>query len=239
MPDTARYAIYLAPAAKSPLWQFGSSVLCYDAETGLDIPGFRLPSMPQDQWHKATSRARTYGFHATLKAPFRLADHQNEQALIEGLNSFAANQNSLPEKPLHLAVLDETGAGGFLALVPSEPYEALRILEAATVKNLDHFRAPLSKDEIAKRNPAALTKRQAQYLADYGYPYVLEEFRAHFTLSDRLLNAAALKTEINDLLIGHIGKASITVDELVLFKQPSADAKFKIMSRAPLGVKLK
>jgi Protein of unknown function (DUF1045) len=237
MPDLARYAIYLAPKPDTALWQFGSKVLGYDAETGLGLTGFRLPSIPQDQWHKATARARTYGFHATLKAPFRLADHQDEQALIEGMNAFAAQHSALPEMPLHLAVLDETEIGGFLALIPAEPYLALRNIEAVTVKELDHFRAPLSQDELAKRNPAALTKRQAQYLADYGYPYVMEEFRAHFTLSDRLPNASLLKHELNDLLFGHVGKVSITIDELVLFKQPAPEARFHILARAPLGVK--
>jgi hypothetical protein len=239
MPDTARYAIYLAPKPASATWQFGSAVLGYDGATGLDVFGFRLPSLRQVEWHQATARARNYGFHATLKAPFRLADGHDEQTMFEGLLVFAANQNAKPEMPLHLAVLDETEEGGFLALVPAEPYTALRDLEAATVKNLDHYRAPLTPEEIAKRNPAGLTKRQAQYLANYGYPYVLEEFRAHFTLSDRLRNAEKLKSELNDLLIGHVGAASITIDELVLFKQPTPDARFQIIARAQLGAKSK
>jgi Protein of unknown function (DUF1045) len=235
MPDTARYAIYLAPKPETALWRFGSAVLSYDAVTGLDICGFRLPSMLQDQWMKATARARTYGFHATLKAPFRLADHFDEKVLISGIAAFASTHTGVPEMPLQLVVLDDTGAGGFLALVPEEPYTALRHLEADTVKKLDHFRAALSKSELEKRNPADLSQRQAAYLTGYGYPYVLEEFRAHFTLSDRLPNAQALKSELNDLLIGHVGTASIVVDELVLFKQPVPDARFRIIARAPLG----
>lgn len=237
MPKQARYAIYLAPKPQSALWQFGSAVLGYDAATGLDVTGFRLPSMPEEPWLKATARARAYGFHATLKVPFRLVDGLNEQALIQGLQAFAGTQIAIPEMPLQLAVLDETDVGGFLALVPEEPYRNLRDLEAATVKNLDHFRAPLTEDELGKRNPAGLSARQAKYLADYGYPYVLDEFRAHFTLSDRLANAALLKTELNDLLIGHVGAAKIVVDELVLFKQPSPDQRFRIIARAPLGAK--
>ena len=237
MLEQARYAVYLAPKADTALWQFGSAVLGYDAETGLDVSGFRLPSLPQDQWLKATARARTYGFHATLKAPFRLVDGFDEQALIAGLQAFASTQIAIPEIALQLTVLDETEAGGFLALVPEEPYKSLRDLEAATVKSLDHFRAPLTEDEIRKRNAAGLSTRQAKYLADYGYPYVLDEFRAHFTLSDRLANAALLKTELNDLLIGHVGAAKIVVDELVLFKQPSPDQRFRIIARAPLGAK--
>ncbi len=236
MPDLTRFAIYLAPKPETALWQFGSKVLGYDAETGLGVNGFRLPSMPEDQWHKATARARTYGFHATLKAPFRLANGCNEQTLIEGLTSFAATQTPVPAIRLNMAVLDETKVGGFLALVPAEPNLALHQIEAVTVTQLDHFRAPLTQDDLAKRNPAQLSKRQAEYLAHYGYPYILEEFRAHFTLSDRLINAAALKDELNDLLFGHVGQAIIPIDELVLFKQLSPETRFHIIARAPLGV---
>lgn len=238
MSDTARYAIYIAPKPETALWKFGSAVLGYDAETGLDVSGFRLPSMPQDHWLKSTARARSYGFHATLKAPFRLVDGFDGQALIAGLQAFAGTQVAIPEMPLQLVVLDETGAGGFLALVPEKPYQALRDLEAATVKSLDHLRAPLTEDELGKRNAAGLSARQAIYLAGYGYPFVLDEFRAHFTLSDRLPNASVLKTELNDLLIGHVGAASITVDELALFKQAAPDARFHIIARASLGGKL-
>ena len=237
MSDCPRYAIYVAPKPETALWHFGSRVLSYDAATSVEITGFRLPSMPQDQWLKSTVRARTYGFHATLKAPFRLAEGYDEQALIDGLKTFAKFQNTVPETLLHLEVLDENDAGGFLALVPAERYNALRTLEAAAVKDLDDFRAALNPDELAKRNPAHLSERQAKYLASYGYPYVLEEFRAHFTLSDRLFNAAALKSELNDLLIGHVGTPSIIIDELILFKQPYANALFQIIARAPLGGK--
>ena len=115
MPDQARYAIYLAPKPETALWRFGSAVLGYDAATGLDVSGFRLPSLPEEQWLKATARARTYGFHATLKAPFRLDGKYDEQALIEELMAFSATQPALPELPLHLELLDDTAAGGFLA----------------------------------------------------------------------------------------------------------------------------
>jgi Protein of unknown function (DUF1045) len=230
-----RYAIYLAPKTDSALWQFGSSVLGYDAANGLQIDGFRLPSLLEGQWKVATARARNYGFHATLKAPFHLAEHYSEHDLIAGLNAFAAAQPPLKEIKLQLSVLDHNQSGGFLALTPENPYPQLQQLEAATVQQLDGFRAPLTEEQIAKRRPESLSERQRHYLAAYGYPYVLEEFRAHFTLSDRLPDARALALELNDLIIGHVGNPSIKVEELVLFKQPSLEERFKIIARAAMG----
>lgn len=229
-----RYAVYLAPKPETALWKFGSTVLGYDAASGQEIAGFRLPSMAPANWQKVTARARTYGFHATLKAPFYLAKNHNEQDLIAGLGAFANTQLALEPIVLALTILDENTAGGFLALTPAKPYSALRQLEAASVQALDMFRAPLTGEDISRRNPQILSERQKKYLADYGYPYVLEEFRAHFTLCDRLPEPAKAASELNDMMTGHIGAASVAVDELVLFKQPNLDARFQIIARAQL-----
>jgi hypothetical protein len=48
---TTRYAIYLAPAAGSALWRFGSSVLGYDAQTGEETPQPALASLAPDSLH--------------------------------------------------------------------------------------------------------------------------------------------------------------------------------------------
>ncbi|MGL4405023.1 MAG: DUF1045 domain-containing protein [Notoacmeibacter sp.] len=232
-----RYAIYLAPRPETALWQFGSTVLGYDAATGNDIAGFSLPSINQTDWKSATARARTYGFHATLKAPFRLLESESEQSLVGGLKSLAKEQPALSTMALNVSVLDENETGGFLALTPTQADLELRDLEAKVVKGLDNFRAPLTKDEIAKRKPESLSVRQAEYLSNYGYPYVLEEFRVHFTLCDRLPNAAQIAAEMHHLLLAQISAPSIEINELVLFKQVAANARFHIIARAPLGEK--
>ena len=56
---------------------------------------------------------------------------------------------------------------------------------------LDALRAPLTPAEIAKRRPERLNPRQRELLAAWGYPYVIEEFRFHLTLSDDLPEAEA------------------------------------------------
>jgi 2'-5' RNA ligase len=234
MPETSRYAIYLAPKPDTALWQFGSRILGYDAATGLDVPGFSLPFVAEDLWHQLTARARQYGFHATIKAPFRLRSGFGEQELISALAAFAAKQKPLPDVQLQLSIMDENAAGGFLALTPHQPCSLLHQLETATVEAMDPFRAPLTDIEIAKRNPEKLTERQNHYLARYGYPFVMEEFRAHFTLSDRLAGAKNAADELNDVMNADLGVPILKLDELVLFKQSSPGARFSIIARLPL-----
>jgi hypothetical protein len=59
-------------------------------------------------------------------------------------------------------------------------------LAADVVRILDPFRAPLTAAEVARRRPERLTARQRDLLAAYGYPFVMEEFQFHLTLSGRL-----------------------------------------------------
>ena len=54
----------------------------------------------------------------------------------------------------------------------------------------DSFRAPLSASDRAKRIASGgLNARQIELLDRYGYPYVMEEFRFHMTVTDRLSDA--------------------------------------------------
>ena len=82
---------------------------------------------------------------------------------------------------LSLARLD-----GFFALVPGAEAADLYALADDVVTGFDGFRAPATEAEIARRNPAALTSRQRELLDAWGYPYVLDEFRFHLTLTDRI-----------------------------------------------------
>ncbi len=71
---SVRYAVYLAPPCDSVLWRFGSAVVGYDADSGLDCPPPDLAGFAPEDWHVLTEEPRRYGFHGTLKAPFRLAE---------------------------------------------------------------------------------------------------------------------------------------------------------------------
>jgi hypothetical protein len=75
---------------------------------------------------------------------------------------------------------------GFLALIPSVEIAALQDLARDVVQVLDPFRAVLTEAEVARRKPERLTPRQRSLLDVFGYPYVIEEFQFHLTLSGPL-----------------------------------------------------
>jgi putative phosphonate metabolism protein len=181
MADTPRYAIYYVPAPDSGLHGFGAHLLGYDAFRGEDLPfpdGI-LQAVPD--WREQTSEARKYGFHATLKAPMSLAPGKTEVELLAACAAFAATPRPVPVIRPVIGSID-----GFIAVIPAEPPLELIRLAADCVSEFDSFRAPLSKADRARRNPSQLTPAQRGHLDRWGYPYVMDDFRFHMTLTARL-----------------------------------------------------
>lgn len=228
---TVRYAVYLAPPTESFLWSFGSHVLGYDAASGAEPAFPDLSGFDAQTWHDLTADPRRYGFHGTLKAPFRLAEGRSEQDLLAAVEALAADHHVF-----QLAGLEVTTLGAFIALVPSMPLPALSDLAQSAVLDLDPFRAPLSPAEIARRRPEALSARQSDYLSHYGYPYVLEEFRFHMTLTGPL--AEDMRPRAFNALSEACAMASahlpVEIEDVCLYCQETADARFRIVHRAPL-----
>ena len=217
-----RFAVYYAPAATSGLARFATSWL---GEKPCCVPG-----IPDDLHRDIVHIPRTYGFHATLKAPFTLAPGTTFDALASATASLAAGFTAFRAPPLDLASVD-----GFLALVLREPCPAMHDLAKACVTELDHFRAPLTDGERERRQSPGLSARQETLLDRWGYPFVLDEFRFHMTLTRRL--DESLRARIAGLLghrmAGLIGQ-EWCVDSISLFHQASRDECFVMRARYSL-----
>lgn len=172
-----RYALYFT-LPETPLSKFGAAWLGWDVGTGT---AGAHPEMPGVDVARITERPRKYGMHATLKPPFRLAEGQSLGALEAALAAFTAKTPSVRLDGLAL-----TRLGGFLALTPEGDVAALNALAGRLVTEFDSFRAPAPEAELARRRAAGLTAAQEANLVQWGYPYVLDEFRFHITLSTRL-----------------------------------------------------
>jgi hypothetical protein len=221
--SAARYAIFYAPAPDSDLWRFGSSVIGYDAATGHDVAQFIPAGFDADAWNALTEAPRHYGFHATLKAPFRLAAGETETTLTTALTRFAAS--CVPFD----AVLGVASIDAFAALTPGVPSAELVALERDIVETFDRFRAPLNEIEMAKRLAAPLTPRQRAHLARLGYPYVLEEFRFHMTLTGPI--PETLQPTVLAALQAEFAKQAqprSRIDRIALFREDGG--KFRIVS---------
>jgi putative phosphonate metabolism protein len=225
MGDWRRHAIYFAPPSGSDLARFGAAWLGWDPEAAAEVPRLHLDGIAPEA---VTDPAR-YGFHATLKAPFGLADG----ATVTGLDAAAAElARALPGFDLRLEVAT---VGGFVALVPVAAPPALARLEAALVCGLDRFRAPLTAAEIARRRPDRLDPVERACLDAWGYPFVLDRFRFHMTLTGPLDRPAAEGAQ--RALAGRMAPIladPVVVREICRFSE-SPDGRFHLTRRFPLA----
>jgi Protein of unknown function (DUF1045) len=180
-----RLAVYYTPPPGA-FADFGAGWLGWDVARGaravrtLDVEGA----------DEITATPRRYGFHATLKPPFRLAEGRTEAELRDTLAKVAAATPAIRGARLHLQHL-----GPFLALVPATDHAPFSMLADAMVRDLDAFRLPPSEAEIARRRASGLTPAEDTYLLRWGYPYVFDAFRFHMTLSGKLDPATAARVE--------------------------------------------
>ncbi len=220
-----RLALYWAPAGDDPLHARGSAWLGRDAESGAAIA---QPAVDGIDLAQATDDPRRYGLHATLKAPFRLA--QGYAAARAATAALAARLAPFDLPPLAVHDLD-----GFLALRERAPCPPLHALADACVSELDAHRVPPDAAEIARRRPERLPPAQRAHLDRWGYPYVFEEWRFHVTLTRRL--DAAEKSVLMPAVTAFLGDAphrARRVAAISLFVQPTPGAPFTIAERLPL-----
>jgi hypothetical protein len=176
-----RYAVYFAPLPDSPWWQAGSQWL------GRCAAGSTLKAMPtingvsDEVFKQVTAAPRRYGWHATLKAPFTLASGADVGQLQEALKTIAATSSPFELPPLKVALLDD-----FLAIVPQTRSAAADAAAARCVMELQPLAAPLSAKELLRRRQSPLTLAQDALLVRWGYPFVMDQFQLHCSLTSSL-----------------------------------------------------
>ncbi len=215
-----RYAIYYVP----PAGNFADAAAAW---LGRDVAKGVAVDQPDPSLADITADPRKYGFHATIKAPFRLMDGFVLDDLKTAFTALAADMSPVTLTGLHMVHLD-----GFLALIPIDPSPALQDMAAQIVRDVDRFRAPLNATEVARRRPETLTPRQRDLLDSYGYPFVLEQFQFHMTLTGRTddprINTAAL-AHFNGLI-----PAPLAIHDLCLMGEDDL-CRFHLLHRASLG----
>jgi putative phosphonate metabolism protein len=230
---TTRYAVYFAPAEATVLWQAGCRWLGRDPRSGAELHQPLVDGWPAERIAQITASPRMYGFHATLKPPFRLAEGHTLEQLGTAVQLLAARFQAFTVPQLSVASLD-----GFLALQPTAYDAKLGALADGCVTELDGFRRPPPPEELSHRRAARLSPRQEELLARFGYPYVLDQFRFHMTLTERLPRADAnlLGPWLRDYL-AHALAVPLRCDNVCLFVQNGPGEAFLLLQRFPLDIR--
>jgi putative phosphonate metabolism protein len=222
-----RVAIYYTPPADHPLTKAAGLWLGRDAFSGQP-----MPTPPADALDVGLIAAepRRYGFHATMKAPFRLARDRSLSEIDRVLVEFCA-----ATVPIDAMKLQIDRLGSFFALTPASSNSAVGALAASVVKRFEPFRAPLEPDELARRTAAGLNPAQQRNLERWGYPYVFDEYRFHMTLTGPI--APPQRDAVLGILQERFGALlddPIEIDALALFVQAGSGADFVVHACHPL-----
>ena len=176
-----RYAIYYAPIENPELDLFGKCWLGWDPYKGEETTKSDLSKLTSfKKFSSLVLTPKQYGFHGTIKAPFRLKNEYTYNDLENKVREISKQIQSF-----HLDKLVIKKLGNFIALTPSKN---LKVNDVSNkfVEGLDFLRDDLSEDEIKKRNPHKLSFNQKKKLFKWGYPYVFNEFKFHLTLTGKL-----------------------------------------------------
>lgn len=226
----ARFALYFTPVPGSALARFGAAILGYDCDAGTPVPRRKLDGIADAAAAAAAAEPARYGFHGTLMAPFELAPGRSADELAAALEAFARRRAPVPLGRLKVAPI-----GGFTALVPAGPQDAVGALAGDCVTAFNAHRAPVSTRDRERRLASRLSPRQIEFLDRWGYPYVFSEFRFHMTLTGRLPAheqgrwQAALAAAFAAL-----APETVEVDAVSLVRQDDRDARFRVIARRPL-----
>jgi len=216
----SRYAVYAVPDG---VWgDFGANWLGWDTRTGVPVEAADAEQVA------LTDRPRKYGFHGTIKPPFRLADGASVEDLKNGLRDLCATFAPVPMQSLQLSQI-----GRFFAMVAPDENPAIGAVAAECVQKLDVFRAPLNEKELARRRASRLTDRQEELLVAWGYPYVLDEFRFHLTLTGPVDAPETVTTRLREATAVPL-QTSLSLDSLCVSGEDEA-GRFRVIDRIPFG----
>lgn len=220
-----RYAVFFSPPPGSQTANLGATWLGRDVDTGHTLP------RPQDHAEQLTAKPRGYGFHATLRAPFRPVAGVDRLTICNLVASLARRLS-----PATIPILELRHISNFIALVPAAPCPTVDAIAAACIQDTESIRAPLDNAELARRRSVPLTFRQMRFLARWGYPYVMEDFQFHMTVAGPV--DAQDAREISPALESHFKPLlarPLQIDALSLFYQAAPDQNFLRVAFFPLN----
>jgi hypothetical protein len=227
-----RCAVYFVPEVHGDWWHAGSQWLGRCAASGVTYPPPVIDGVDATVFQACTADPRRYGWHATLKAPFRLAAGQSLLTVQSALRDLAHRLPAFDMPPLQV-----TRMGSFLALVPQGDLSQIQATAAACVTELHPLAEALSVADLARRRKTRLTPEQDRLLLAWGYPWVLDEFRFHMSLTGPLNDLSPdAQNAVQAAASAHFEVLpTCRFGHLALFVEPQAGASFELVDTMALS----
>ncbi len=169
------FAVYLIPADETPLYEFGSQVLGYDV---------RGKSSLLSPWSPSVGTAADFGFHLTVADALYLGSRRELDLLIKEIEFISREfkpftvdfswQEGFPNvNSIAVVCAEESG------VLESLHFEMIaRCYRQALGSNYSMDLVPVDRSSSAERNKLMIQR--------YHAPYILQQFKPHFTLLTNL-----------------------------------------------------
>ena len=224
---TARYAIYFVPAPDSQILDLGQRWLGRDVYSGCEVADKAYFGLNPGDVRRLTESAAHYGFHATLKAPFELKRGCKEDEVLVAAQALASALRPIMPKLFVGAI------GEFLAILSSDRRDGIWEIHRACLEHFEPYRAALTASDRERRMHTPLDERQLKALLEYGYPYVLEDFRFHMTLTTRIpdpVQLAEVKDALREGFFCVLNKRQ-DIDAICVLRQGDRNQQFVVLER--------
>ncbi|WP_066853984.1 DUF1045 domain-containing protein [Halodesulfovibrio spirochaetisodalis] len=227
---TPRYALYYTPPRNSRLESAGTHWLGRTPVQFGKIPEQIPEGFFKQEYYQIIESPRWYGFHGTIRAPFELADGITPEMFIRKVHRVCSSH-----APFSFPSFSVRCFGGFLALTPTSSYPELHKLHSDCMRKLDNLRAPLSNFDKQRHMEKKLSERQERLLRRFGYPFVMEEYRFHMTLTGKIDDRVrrSYKDKLEAILSPFLNE-QVPVQELTVYMQPNRKTPFVEVTRIPL-----
>lgn len=229
-----RFAVYFAPPPESAWWAAGSRWLGRCAATNAALAPPPIAHIAPELQLQLTADPRRYGWHGTLKAPFSLAEGVSLDDVRQTLRSIAASFT-----PFEMPELRVRRMGDFLALGSEGDNAMVNAVANSCVRELDKLSAALSPEELVRRRQkGSLSPQEDALLLRWGYPYVLESYRFHLSLTGTLQGVDRSTVErLETAAQAWFGALPpCCFDGVALFCEPTKGAEFVLVERWEFGV---
>ena len=229
MTSFSRYAVYFSPPEESALSKFASSWLGWNAQNAQKMSRPILKRLNSDI-AELTKLQSSYGFHGTLKPPFSIVKTKDENDLKYAILKLSQSIKKFEISTIRLKILN-----GFVAIVAADENNEIKNLAKKCVQELDSFRQLEPLKKVQKRRSTGLSKSEEFNLQKWGYPYVMDSFRFHLTLTRRL-NPEESKNVMEVLAaeLSEILRASLPIRDICLFGESDTSGNFQIIQRFSL-----
>ena len=225
----SRFAVYYVPPKSDHLAKFAAAWFGWDIYQGMKV---NYPKLHDLNYHikEITSIPGKYGLHGTLKAPFFLAHDKTIEELRLSMSLLARSIKKFEIPSICLGIIDE-----FIAIVPTSQNESIHSLAKKCLEDLDSFREAESDEILNKRRSGRLSTSEEHNLLKWGYPYVLDDFQFHLTMTGKLpLKVcrhvfSVLNSELQEVL-----NAPLFISKICLVGENKMDGKFGVIEEFSL-----